>query len=220
MNLETLSESPRHFETHHENSETLLCMQHGDACSIMVETSGTPEEQRIIERAAHRALSRLDTLFDGKFAEAFSGLLIKIGDDLTESGGEAFPDKNEIVLDRRKMLLSLLEAEALMPDVLDQSDWSGVMSEDEAGKPGSCIEYNIINEVGHILDEQAEDRAAHHVNASESPTKYGRQSDQFHEDKDHEAFAEGFTYKAYNQPITEVMNLAVSRAIEARVTHI
>lgn len=218
MNVETLSENKQHFEVHHENDEIIVCMQHNGQCAALVESNGLPEEQRTVERASKRAFARLDTMFGGRFAEVAKGLHIQIGDSLTESGGETVHGENKILFDRQKMLLSLADAEQFLPEVLDPGDWTSVMSPEEAAQPGSCLEYNITHEVGHILGQNEDDESSYHrVSSSESPTKYGRQPDKFSDKKDHEAFAEGFTYVAYDQPVSEAMQAAVDKLVQERL---
>lgn len=218
MNIETLSENKQHFEVHHENNEILVCMQQDGHCAILVESNGTPEEQRTVERATERAFKRLNDMFGGRFAEVAGGLHVQIGDGLTESGGETVHGENKIVFDRQKMLLSLADAEQFLPDVLDPGDWTSVMSPEEAAQPGSCLEYNIIHEVGHLLAQDEDDESSYRrVSSSESPTKYGRQPDRFSDKKDHEAFAECFTYVAYGQPVSEVAQAAVDKLIKERL---
>jgi hypothetical protein len=65
----------------------------------------------------------------------FVGLYIKIGDNLTGSGGEAFADKNAIVLfGRARTLLSLEEAETihLFRQSLQTTVFSDIVSVDTA----------------------------------------------------------------------------------------
>jgi hypothetical protein len=157
-------------------------------------------------------------MFEGRLAEVANGLRIQIGDGLTKSGGETDTSKNKIIFDRKKMLQSLADAEEFLHEVLDTGDWTSVMDPEEANRPGSCLEYNIIHEIGHILAQDKNDESSYHrVARSASPTKYGRQPDRFNDKKDHEAFAEGFTYMAYDRPVRNVMQVAVDKLIRERL---
>ena len=161
---------------------------------MTIEVDASPEERAILEKALERGLAKLDAFFDGKFSETFAGLHLHVGDGLTKSGAEAFPEENKIVFDRTKMM----------------------MSPEEAAKPGSCLEYTLIHEVGHLVDEQSPGNKRHRVQATESPTKYGRVPDEYHDEKDHEAFAEGFTYMVYGKPVSRIMETAVRETVAAR----
>jgi hypothetical protein len=200
----------QHLKTWHKNDQILVCMQLHSKCGVVVLADGTPEERQTLGQAAKRALKRLNDIFDGHFSETCNGLQIQIGTNLTEGGGISMPAQNKILLDRKKMLLSLVDAEKILADVLDPGDWTSVMSEQEAAAAGSCLEYNLVHEVGHILAQDENDTATYHrVDKSQSPTKYGRQPDRFSDKKDHEAFAEGFTYVVYSRPVSKAMQVAV-----------
>lgn len=218
MSVETIYQSPDHFEEYHTIDSEIICMQHNDQCCIQVEIIDTnPEEQAVLASAAESALKKLDSFFDKRFAELFSGLRIRIGDGLVRGGAEALPKENLILADRRKMLMSVADAEVKLSEYADPGDWSSVMGEQEAAAAGSSLEYNIIHETGHLLDEQTSGPVRHRVNPSESPTKYGRVADDWHEEKAHEAFAEGFTYMVYGSQVSETMEKAVRDTLKARV---
>lgn len=213
MTIETISTNPDHFDTHHENDETIVCMQHAGTCSVLVEVDGTPEQQAVLERASEKALQKLDAVFGGRFAEAFSGLHIKFGQ--YEDGGEAHQEKNEITFDIEKMSMSLADAENHLVEqgVLNPGDWTRTMSEEEAAEPGSCLTYNLVHEVYHLIDERAEDGSWTGIDTSQSPTKYGTT-------KRNEAGAEAFTYMVFGQPIDPMAQSVVQGRIETKVTTI
>ncbi len=208
-----------HFEEHHlENGEAAVCMQHNGECSVLIEIAGSPEEEKLLAGNAEKALDRLDQFFDGRFAELFPGLHIKIGDGLVEGGALADAANNRVLADRQKMLINLKESEELLKEFFEPGERTRVMSAEETAEPGSVLQYELIHEIGHLLDEQPPGPAGKRVDASESPTKYGRVPDKWHANKDHEAFAEGFTHMVFGADVSPRMQEAVQSAVEARVS--
>ncbi len=180
-----------------------------------IEIDANPEETLILKNACQKAFERLDRLFGGRFADISRDLRIQIGDGLTESGGQTVLSENKILFDRQKMLLSLAEAEKQLAGVLDPGDWTGVMSAKDAARSGSCMEYNFIHEIAHILAQTDGDEASYHrIDSSESPTRYGRQPDKFSRKKDHEALAEGFTYITFGRPVGKPMQAAIDQLVQ------
>src|SRR3990167_8311429 len=110
MNIELASQASEHFNENHQDGNETICMGNDGQCSVTVEIAGDNEqEQQVLEAAAERALTRLDTFFDGRFAKLFTGLRIQIGDGLVQGGAEAKPEKNVVLADRKKMLMSLAD---------------------------------------------------------------------------------------------------------------
>lgn len=220
MSAEIMTKPHPHFETHHgKNGEILVCMQSQGECSVLVEIKdATKAEAEILKTQSANALEKLDDFFGGRFAECFSGLHIKIGDDLVEGGALALAQDNTILADRQKMLISLQESEHLLSEYFDPGDRTRTMDDELAKQPGSVLIYELIHETGHILDETAQGRSAKGL-TPHSPTKYGRELDDWHNDKDHEAFAEGFTHKVLGQPVSLTMEQAVAEAVQIKIAN-
>lgn len=197
-----------------------MCMSSGGECRVLVEVMAgySPEEEQQLISSTTSVLEAIDRFTGGRAADIFTGLHIKIGEDVAEGGAKAIAEENQVLLNGRKMLLSVAEMKQV----------SGVYSDDElAGfpdehQPGGALEYTLVHEIGHILDGQTKTGEAYHrVTADESPTKYGREADQWHSDnKDHEAFAEGFAHAVYGMPISETMETTVRETIDARAQEI
>lgn len=219
---ETLSkhEQPEHFEVHHENGEALMCLSSGGECRVLVEVvSGySPEEEQQLIASTAGALEAIDRFTNGKAADIFAGLHIKVGEDLIDGGARAYAEHNSVLLNGRKMLMSVAEMRQA----------SGAYSDEElAGfpderRPGGALEYTLVHEIGHILDGQAQSGESYHrVAATESPTAYGRDPDQWHSDnKDHEAFAEGFAHAVYDMPVSEAMEATVRETVATRAREV
>ncbi len=218
---ETLNrpEHPEHFsEVHHENGEALMCMSSGGVCRVLVEVMPgySPEEQQQLIESTTRALEAVNQLTSGRAAEIFTGLHIKLGEDETESGG-AFPDENTIVLNTRKMLLSLAEMRRISGSYDDEE----LADFPDVERPGGALEYTLAHEMGHILDGHGADgKHPFRVSPDESPTQYGRIPDEYHDEKYHEAFAEGFAHMAWGMSVSEAMEAAVREAIDERLQEI
>lgn len=214
------SEHTEHFDVHHENGEALMCMSSGGECRVTVEVVAgySPEEEQRIITSTTSALEAINHFTGGRAADIFTGLHIKIGEDVTPGGAKAIAEKNRVLLNGRKMLLSVSEMKQV----------SGAYSDDElAGfpdehRPGGALEYTLVHEIGHVLDGQTKaGKAYHRVDASESPTKYGREFDDWHKtNKDHEAFAEGFAHLVYGMPTSKTIETAVRETIDARAQEI
>lgn len=220
---ETLNrpEHPEHFsEVHHENGEALMCMGSNGECRVLVEVMPgySPEEEQQLIASTTGALQAIDQFTGGKAADIFTGLHIKIGEDVAEGGAKAIAEENQVLLNGRKMLLSVAEMRQVSGAYSDE-ELAGFPDEQ---RPGGALEYTLVHEIGHVLDGQTKTGEAYHrVAASESPTKYGREADEWHGDnKDHEAFAEGFAHAFYGMPISETMEATVRETIDARLQEI
>lgn len=211
------SDAPEHFDVHHEdNGETIMCMTLDNECAVLVEVADGYSEQELAQliESTQRALSAIDRFTDGRASLLFRGLHIKIGEGVADGGGVALSDENMILLNGRRLLLSLAEMRAVSGSY-DPDELSGGTI-DEHSKAGA-LEYVLVHEAGHILDERTESgEKKHRVSAEESPTKYGREADQWHEHKDHEAFAEGFAHMVYDMPVSDKLAEAVHQKIEAK----
>lgn len=214
-------EHTEHFsEVHHENGEALICMSSAGECHILVDVMPgySPEEEQQLIASTTRALEAIDLYTNGKATDIFTGLQITIGEDVAEGGAKAMAKENQVLLNGRKMLLSIAEMKRASR-AYDDEELAGFPEEDRAG---GALEYTLVHEIGHILDGQTKTGEAYHrVPASESPTKYGREPDEWHSNnKDHEAFAEGFAHAVYGMPVSEVMEASVQETIDARLQEI
>lgn len=214
------AEHATHFETHHENGETIICVSSGGECKILVEiTPGyTAEEEALITQSTENALQAIDSLLDGKLGDIFVGLHIKIGEDITEGGGKAIAEENAVLLNGRKMLLSIDQ----MREVSGAYDETELADFPDTQRPGGTLEYTLVHETGHILDGQTESGDQYHrVSAIESPTTYGKDVDEWNDDnKDHEAFAEGFAHLAYGMPVSPSLEASVRDTIRLRLEEV
>ena len=201
MELKNVLTHPQHFQKSHSADDTNICLSLDGLCSIgiVIQTS-VAREASDLETAINNALERVGAYpaanHDTNVAELFQGLLIEIGDGLTDSGGEAFAQENRIVLDRRKMLNSLTEAETYLVSqgVLDQGDWTATMDKNSAERPGSCLEYNLVNELGHLITDPFE---AEIPADTISPTRYGQT-------KPKESIAESFARLVFGLEVPAV----------------
>lgn len=208
---------PEHFETHHENGEALVCLTSSGECRILVEVaeSYTPDEEQQIITSTTSALEAIDQFTGGKAGDIFKGLHIKIGEDISSGGGKALAEDNTVLLNGRKMLLSVAE----MREVSGAYDKDELSSFPDEHRKGGALEYTLVHEIGHILDGQTQGGEAYHrIVASESPTKYGSEFDEWNdENKDHEAFAEGFAHLVWDMPVSETMQATVRNTIDTRL---
>lgn len=220
--IETLNrpDHPEHFDVHHENGEALMCMSSGGECRILVEVMAgySSEEEQLLIASTTSALEAIDHFTGGKAADIFTGLHIKIGEDITDGGAKAVAEENQVLLSGRKMLLSIAE----MKQVSGSYDADELSDFPDENRPAGALEYTLVHEIGHILDGQTQTGNAYHrIDASESPTKYGREADKWHDsNKDHEAFAEGFAHAVYGMPVSDAMKAAVRETVDARVQEI
>lgn len=204
-----------HFDIHHENGEALVCMSSGGECRVLVEVMAgysTEEEQQLITSTTG-ALEAIDRFTDGIAADIFTGLHIKIGEDVTEGGAKAVTEENKVLLNGSKMLLSVAEMKQVSGAYRDEE----LVEFPDDNRPGGALEYILVHEMGHILDGVSEDGAhPFRVSPAESPTTYGSAPDKYHEVKFHEAFAEGFAHMVWGMSVSETMKVAVQEAINER----
>jgi len=111
---ETLNkpENPNHFsEVHHENGEALMCMSSGGECRVLVEVMAgySPEEEQQLIASITSALEAIDQFTGGRAADIFTGLHIKIGEDVAEGGAKAVAEENgwKIVIERKNIAYTL-----------------------------------------------------------------------------------------------------------------
>lgn len=207
-----------HFDNRHEKTgEVLMCMSSDGECRILVEVAAgfTSDEEQQFLRSTTEALETLDRYVNGRATDIFAGLHIKIGEDIASGGAEAAADENMVLLNGRKMLMDITGMRRASGSY-DEQELSGFPDQQQ---PGAALKYTLIHEIGHILDGRTRSGEAYHrVAASESPTKYGREFDKWHTDnKDHEAFAEGFAHLVWGMSVSETMETAVRGTINARL---
>ena len=213
------SEFPEHFDVHHENNEALMCLSSGGECRVLAEIKSaefgyTPEEERRLLQASVEALGAIDHLADGKATDLFAGLHIIIGEDLAGGGAVAQAEKNEVLVNGRKTLLTLDE----MKDVSGAYDKTELTDFPKEQQPDGGLKYTLVHEIGHILDGRTQAGTPYQrVAQEESPTRYGREPDEWSNDKRHEAFAEGFAHMAWGMPVSDAMQSAVRKTIQARL---
>lgn len=210
------SEHPIHFAEKHENGEYLMCISTDSECKILIEILDgyTSEEEETLTGALKLTLQSVDLFLAGRSTDLFAGLHIQIGEDITEGGGKAIPEENKILLNGRKLLMNIEQLREV----------SGIYTSDEltefpnTKRPGSALEYTLAHEMGHIIDGQThQGKKYHRVSSVESPTKYGKEYDQWNSDnKDHEAFAEGFAHLVYRMPVSDDLEQSVRTTVAQR----
>lgn len=181
--------------------------------SINIEISkdySDSEKHQLIE-STNQALIMIDEFMGGHAAKVFKGLSINIGEGLAPGGGEALSAENKVNLNGRAMLMSLAEMRTKVPDYSESELRGSTIEENE---PGGALKYTLVHEMGHILDELTkEGNVRHRIPASESPTRYGREPDEWNSEKDHEAFAEGFAGAVWGMRISEALRKVIHETI-------
>lgn len=173
------------------------------------------QERQQLTVATKEALAAVDEYLSGGAEDIFSGLTIRIGENVAQGGGEAISDKNLVNLNGRPMLMSISEMRGVAGYHTEELTGSSI-DEDEKG---GALKYTLVHEMGHILDELTETGdKMHRVAAVESPTVYGREPDDYNSEKDHEAFAEGFAHMIYGMPVSEALAKAINETIVAKRT--
>lgn len=197
------------FAPHQDNQE-----RSDYGVQVKIAEGYSTDEERHLSEAVAKTLAAVDTFTSGQSSKIFDGLQIVIGEDV-DGGGLALPEENKVLLNGRKMLLSVAE----MREVSGAYDPSDLNVFPDVHRPAGAMEYNLAHEMGHILDGQTQSGTPYHrVSAVESPTRYGREFDRFNsENKDHEAFADGFAHMVYGMPVSEAMEAAVKRTISDRI---
>lgn len=174
----------------------------------------TQKEIQQLTNATKEALTTVDDFLNGQTSSVFNGLRIRIGENVAAGGGEAISDENTVALNGRVMLLSLSQMREVAGYHSEELD-GGTINDETIG---GALQYTLVHEMGHILDELTESgRKKHRVAAVESPTEYGREPDEWNSEKDHEAFAEGFAHMVYRMPVTDTLSEAVRKTIEAKL---
>ena len=206
-----------HIETKHDSEKAMFCLVLDGECGVTVEIDASPEEQEVLEPALLKAVEQMDIFFDGKFAELFRGLEIKVGDGLTEGGGEAFAEKNLVVLDRSKMLLSIREADEIIAQIGMSKVGDRLASVPDDLSEMSVAVYEVVHEIGHIVEGRADSHLPKEQRykraeglTDKSPSHLYLQDP----NKPHEAFAEAFAHMVYERDVDEGLRAVVVEAID------
>lgn len=150
------------------------------------------------QKAIDEAVERLTQALSLKGLKLLMGTEVTIGADIISSGAQTFAEEKRIILDSEKNALTLQEAEDILVsvDVLRRGDWVRALPSEKDTK-WSCLTYQLVHEVGHVIDGLTKQGNPYHRLAVEySPTKYGEVSET-------EAFAEAFTYTVFGIAIDE-----------------
>lgn len=205
------------FEINQTADTTTINMLHNGEKFLSVEITGNYDQEELTQlvTANKSALETIDKFLEGNTCRLFDGLTVRVGEDLTSGGGKAISSKNLILMNGRKTLISLADMRAITGSYDDGELQGGTIDDND---PIGAFTYNLAHEIGHILDERTmSGNQKHRVNASESPTRYGREPDHYHDEKDHEAFAEGFAHLVYNMPVSNTLAKAVHETIQAKL---
>lgn len=186
---------------------TIIYGRNGLNKPIVVEVQGVVSLD--CKAALDEVFKRLKNVLKDQFADVCNGLTIRIGDDLVEGGGEAKAEENLILLDRKKMTMTLQDAEDLLVkiELFNPGERTKTLV-GLADKPWSCLIYELIHETGHIADWKLPGAKYNRVDPQLSPTKYGKKNPW-------EAFAEIFTYWVLGTPLDDatrkIINMTFSR---------
>lgn len=187
------------------------------AIEIEISDEYNSDEHQLLIDVTNKTLDTIDNFLDGRTRDIFKGLRIKIGENVAKGGGEAISTQNTIALNGRPMLMSIAKMRHVagyLPKELTDSS----IGENEQG---GALRYTLAHEMGHILDELTESgHKMHRIAAKESPTKYGREADEWNTEKDHEAFAEGFAHMVYGMQVSETLAKAIDETIQAKIAEI
>jgi hypothetical protein len=158
---------------------------------LEVSEDNTEAARRALDTAASLLLRKLP----GRLVNQIRGTKVFIDNGLTEGGGVANAEEKTILLDSEKNKLSLQKAEdyLVQEGYLNQGDWTKAIPQ-QKDEEWSCLTYQTIHEVGHLVDFLAEGESYKRLEGHHSPTKYG-------ESGPVEAFAEAFTYWILDQDI-------------------
>lgn len=191
------------------NSASFGLVYEGARC-VSVDMAGSPEEQASLKSALEAGFEQLNTFFEGNFTQLFKGLEIQVDDGLTKGGGQAFGRENRIVFDRQKMLMPLAKADAYLAQqgYMDSGDRLRAVPPEFHDKP--CIAYEVVHEIGHILQERSGVSLPDGLAALSPSNLYNRDPT-----KPHEAFAEGFAYMVFGHPVAPELAAVVQDAIGA-----
>ncbi len=150
------------------------------------------------QKAIDKATERLTQALSPKVLDLLKGTEVIIGKNIINSGAQTFAEEKRIILDSDKNALTLQEAEDYLVsvDVLRRGDWVKTLPLEKDTK-WSCLTYQLVHEVGHVIDGLTKQGNPYHRLAVEySPTKYGEVSET-------EAFAEALTYTVFGITIDE-----------------
>ena len=105
-------------------------------------------------QAAQFALDLIGAKLTPEQLKKLAGVVISVGENLTESGGRADAENNTVVLDKIKNNFSLSEVEPWLVEqgFLNPGDWTKTMAEDSVNSKWSTLTYQLIHELGHIVD--------------------------------------------------------------------
>lgn len=160
------------------------------ACKVTVEiqTGTEPTPDWAIELAKSKVQAALGDTFP-----VTGDLLIEVADNITESGGEARVEEDHILFDYKKMRLSLQASEDIMvaDGWVEPGERTKVLPNIK-DKPWSSLVYDLVHELGHIVDGKAPGNKYERIDPKIAPTKYGKRNSR-------EAFAETFTYWVFRQ---------------------
>lgn len=215
--IEVANHGHPHIESHHSGERTSFCLLSNGDCGITVNIEATGKEQKFLEDALLTAMQYLDKFFDGDSARTLKGLVVTVGDGLTESGGQAFPEKNKVVLDRQKMLNTMSDADELLASQGMLQVDERLSSVPEEHKDSSIALYEVIHEIGHIVEGRAdldlpiESRMQRASELSDkSPTHLYAQDPS----KPHEAFAEAFAHMVFGKAVDHELQRVVEKTID------
>lgn len=175
-----------------------------------LELSGFDEPGSL--QAAQFALDKIGEKLTPEQLEKLAGVVISVGDDLTDSGGRADAENNRVVLDKAKNQLSISVAEALLVEqgFLNPGDWTKTMAEDSVSSKWSTLTYQLIHELGHIVDGRSVGDKYMRLDRSLSPTKYGSEDAS-------EAFAEAFAHYVLGAPTGEAVKDVLDKTIASEI---
>lgn len=168
--------------------------------------SGSKDEE--CQKAIDEAVERLTKVLSPKVLELLHGTEVIIGEGVINSGAQTFAEEKKIILDSEKNSLTLQEAEDFLVsvDVLDRGDWVKALPQEKDNK-WSCLTYQLVHEVGHVIDGLTKQGNPYHrLATAHSPTKHGKASET-------EAFAEAFTYVVFGIAIDEQAQSVIDSTI-------
>ncbi len=171
----------------------------------------------ISEASCSQALDDAFNLLDKKLPLAVKQLIastkIIIGSGLIESGGFTNAEERIITLDAGKNALTLQAAEDFLIEAgyLNLGDWTKALPLSKDQK-WSCLTYQLVHEVGHLVDGLSSGNAYKRLSTQLSPTKYGAVGTS-------ESFAEAFAHWVFDldilpearQAITEILHRGPSK---------
>ncbi len=163
-------------------------------------------------QAAQFALDLIGAKLTPEQLKKLAGVVISVGENLTESGGRADAENNTVVLDKIKNNFSLSEVEPWLVEqgFLNPGDWTKTMAEDSVNSKWSTLTYQLIHELGHIVDGRSVGDKYMRLDPSLSPTKYGSEDAS-------EAFAEAFAHYVLGAPTGEAVKDVLDKTIASEI---